>query len=108
MDVVMADAPPKFRMLLSRSWAAKLKGTLQMDLSYAMIPIFGMHRLLYRENRLAYMINNKENPENHPIYSIDTYMGSSMLFNKVGPKRMSPRQATVEVADQTIKVHKQI
>ena len=32
MDVVMVDVPPKFGMLLSRSWEAKLKGTLQMDL----------------------------------------------------------------------------
>ena len=35
MDVVVADFPPKFGMLLSRSWATKLKGTLQMDMSYA-------------------------------------------------------------------------
>ena len=49
MDVVVADIPPKFRMLLSRSWAAKLKGALQMDMSYATIPIFGEQRRLYRE-----------------------------------------------------------
>ena len=41
MDMVVADVPPKFRMLLSRSWVAKLEGMLQMDLSYAMIPVFG-------------------------------------------------------------------
>ena len=41
MDMVVADVPPKFGMLLSRSWAAKLKGTLQMDLSYTTIPVFG-------------------------------------------------------------------
>ena len=28
MDVVVADIPPKFMMLLSRSWASKLKGSL--------------------------------------------------------------------------------
>jgi hypothetical protein len=28
MDVVVADIPPKYGMLLSRSWGAKLKGTL--------------------------------------------------------------------------------
>jgi hypothetical protein len=28
MDVVVADIAPKFGMLLSKSWAAKLKGTL--------------------------------------------------------------------------------
>ena len=42
MDVVVADIPPKFGMLLSRSWATKLKGALQMDMSYATIHVFGM------------------------------------------------------------------
>jgi hypothetical protein len=32
MDIVAADVPPKFGMLLSRSWIKKLGGTLQMDL----------------------------------------------------------------------------
>ena len=62
MDVVVADVPPKFRMLLSRSWATKLKGTFQMDLSHATILVFGKQRRLYRENCLAYMISNKDNP----------------------------------------------
>ena len=33
------------------------------------------------------MINNGENPENHPIYYDDTDMGSSMLFNEAGPQK---------------------
>ena len=37
------------------------------------------------------MINNKENPEKHPIYSVDTDMGSSMLFNEVGPQKDEPK-----------------
>ena len=50
MDVVVADITPKFGMLISRSWAKKVGGTLQMDLSYATIPIFGgENRRLYRE-----------------------------------------------------------
>ena len=32
MDIVVADVPTKFGMLLSRSWASKLKGTMQMDI----------------------------------------------------------------------------
>jgi hypothetical protein len=48
MDVVMVDIPTKFGMLLSRSWATKLKGTLQMDMLYATIPGFGQDRWLYR------------------------------------------------------------
>ena len=35
MDVVVAYIPPKFGVLLSRSWTSKLKGSLQMDMSYA-------------------------------------------------------------------------
>ena len=58
-----------------------------MELSYATIPIFGTQRRLYRKNRLAYMISNRENPENNPIYSVDSDMGSSMLFNEVGPQK---------------------
>ena len=47
MDVVVVDIPPKFVMLLSRSWAAKLKGDFQMDMSYATIPVFGVQRRLF-------------------------------------------------------------
>jgi hypothetical protein len=81
MDVVVADIPPKFGMLLSRSWAAKLKGTLQMDMSYATIPVFGQDRRLYREVLLKYMVSNKSQPSNHPIYSVETELGSSIFFN---------------------------
>ena len=40
MDIIVADIPPHFCMLLSRSWFRKLGGTLQMDLSYATIHVF--------------------------------------------------------------------
>ena len=36
------------------------------------------------------MINNRENPENHPIYSVDNDMDSSMLFKEVGPQKDEP------------------
>lgn len=41
MDVVVANIPPKYDMLLSRSWGAKLQGSLQLDMSYATISVFG-------------------------------------------------------------------
>ena len=81
MDIMVADVPAKFGMLLSRSWSAKLKGTMQMDFSYATIPIFGVQIKLYRENRLKYMINIKESPKNHPIYVVDIEMGLSIFYN---------------------------
>jgi hypothetical protein len=80
MDIVVADIPPKFGCLLSRSWMKRLGGTLQMDLSYATIPIFGgVNKRLYRESQLAYVINDEQNPTNHPIYSIDMGMGYCIL-----------------------------
>jgi hypothetical protein len=41
MDIIVADVSPKLDMLLSRSWIKKLGGTLQMDLTYATILVFG-------------------------------------------------------------------
>jgi ribonuclease HI len=80
MDIVVADAPPKFGMLLSRYWIKILGGTLQMDLSYATIPMFGgEHRRMYREAQLAYIISDEANPTNHPIFSLDTDLGYNML-----------------------------
>jgi hypothetical protein len=80
MDIVVADVPPKFGMLLSRSWIKRLGGTLHMDLTYATIPVFGgEHRRLYREAQLAYIISDEADPTNHPIFSLDIDLGSSLL-----------------------------
>jgi len=90
MDVVVADILPKFCMLLSRSWAAKLKGNLHMDMSYATIPIFGQDKHLYREVLLKYMVSSKTQPNNHPIYSIETEVGSSILYNDLSFEEEEP------------------
>ena len=39
MNVLVLDIPDTWGMLLSREWAAKLGGSIQMDLSYATIAI---------------------------------------------------------------------
>jgi len=50
MDIMVVYLPPNFGMLLLRSWIKRLGGTLQMDLTYATIPLLGgEHRRLYRE-----------------------------------------------------------
>ena len=41
MDIVVADIPPKYGMLLSHSRGEKLKGSLQLDMSFATISVFG-------------------------------------------------------------------
>ena len=60
IDIVVADLPLKYGMLLSRSWGAKLKGTLQLDMSYATIPIFGQHRRLYTETDEIHCHHSRE------------------------------------------------
>jgi hypothetical protein len=80
MDILVADVPPKLGMILSRYWIKILGGTLQMDLTYATISVFGgEHRRLYREDQLAYIISDEENPTNHPIFSLDIDLGSIFL-----------------------------
>jgi hypothetical protein len=80
MDIVVADVPPKFDMLLSRSWIKKLGGTLQMDITYATILVFGgEHRRLYKEAQLAYIVSDEADPTNNPIFALDTDLGSSLL-----------------------------
>jgi hypothetical protein len=50
MDIVVADVPLKFGILFSRAWIKRPGGTLQNDLSYATVPVFGgEQRRLYRE-----------------------------------------------------------
>jgi hypothetical protein len=72
MDVVVADIPPKYGMLLSRSWGAKLGGSIQLDMTYAMIPVFGgQFTRLYRETRMTFTVSDPKNPTNHPVYIAD-------------------------------------
>ena len=80
MDIVVADIPPKFGLLLSWSWSKRLGVTLHMDLTYATIPMFaGETKRMYRENQLAYIISKESNSMNHPIYAVDTDLGSCIL-----------------------------
>jgi ribonuclease HI len=88
MDIVVANVPPKFGMLLSRSWIKILGGTLHMDLTYATITMFwGEHRRLYMEVQFVYIISDEANPTNHPIFALDTNLGSSILKLTDAPKR---------------------
>jgi hypothetical protein len=51
-----------------------------MDLTYATILVFGgEHRRLYREDQLAYIVSDEADPTNHPIFFLDTDLGS-ILF----------------------------
>jgi len=80
MDTIVADIPPKFDMILSRTWVKKIGGSLKMDLTYATIPIFeGEYKRIYREVILAYIVSDHQNPRNHPIYVVEDEIGSSIF-----------------------------
>ena len=81
MDIVVADIPPKYGMLLSRSWGAKLGGSIQLDMSYATISVFGQPKRLYRETLMKYLVSSHEKPENFPVYSVHSDMDSFILYN---------------------------
>ena len=81
MDIVVANIPPKYGMLLSRSWGAKLGGSLQLDMSYATISVFGQPKKLYREALMKYVVSSQQKPENFPIYSVHSDMDSFILYN---------------------------
>ena len=80
MDIAVGDILPKFGLLLSHSWSKRLGGTLQMDITYATIPMFGGEtKRLYRENQFTYIINNAKNFINHPIYAVDIDFGACVM-----------------------------
>jgi hypothetical protein len=68
MDVFIVDIPAKYGMLFSRSWGANLGGSLQLDMTYATILIFGgQFTRLYRETRLEYTVSDPQNPNNYEV-----------------------------------------
>jgi len=100
MDIVVADIPSKYGMLLSRSWGAKLQGSLQLDMSYATISIFGQPKRLYRETLMRYVVSSQGKPQNFPIYSVYLDMDSFILYNA----EIDPPHGIKVLADETEKI----
>jgi ribonuclease HI len=100
MDVVVADIPPKFGLLFSCSWRKRLGGTLQMDISYATIPVFGGEvNRIYRENHLTYIISDEKSSVNHPIYALDIDFGACIL--QIDDSQLAPLHLTKPTNQQT-------
>ena len=103
MDIVVANVPPKFGMLLSRGWIKRLGGTLQNDLSYAIVLVFGGEsRRLYRESQLAYIISDDKNPTKHPIYTVDIDFGACILQIEESQKASLQIRKPVDQAEHDI------
>ena len=80
MDIVVADIPARFSMLLSRSWGTKIGGSVKLDLTYATIPIFGgQERRLYRETRFVKKVTKVDDSVNSLVYSREGDFSCLML-----------------------------
>lgn len=69
MDIVVANIPPRFGMLLYRSWGSKVAGSIKLDLTYATFPTFGgKERRLYRESIFVKAMTLAKGSNNSPVY----------------------------------------
>jgi hypothetical protein len=81
MDIVVVDVPTNYGMLLSRTWSGKVGGTIHMDMAYATLPVFGGENIrLYQKTQFSYVVSDKNNPRNHPIYATNEYLGYCILL----------------------------
>jgi hypothetical protein len=69
-------------------------------MSYATIPVFSQERTLYREVFLKYMVSRKTQPNNHPIYSVNTKVGSSIFYNYLSFEEGEP--TTVMIVEDKV------
>ena len=71
MDIVVEDMPPKFSILLYRSWMEKLNGEMKKNMSYITFSVFGGEtRRLHHEPLMQFMISNKDKLVNHLEYTV--------------------------------------
>ena len=81
MEILVADITHKYGILLYRSWGENVHRSLQLDMSYATISVFGQPKKLYRETLMKYMVSNAARSINYPIYATPTDLDSFILCN---------------------------
>ena len=65
VDVVVANVPGRYDMLLERNWAKMMGETMKMDMKYSTLPMFvGETKRLYREDTFSYVISDESVPIN--------------------------------------------
>lgn len=112
MDVVVDDIPPKYGLLLSRSWGAKLQGSLQLDMSYATISVFGHPKKLYSKTLMKYVVSTQERPQNFHIYSVHSDIDSFIFYNAETNQEdtsnnitAKPKEIAILKENQNVQIH---
>ncbi|KAH9323752.1 hypothetical protein KI387_018391, partial [Taxus chinensis] len=78
LDVVIVNFPTKWGMLLSRKWAVSVSGSVQMDMSYATIPIKGSLVKIYGEKKMLHLIEDPNNASYEVLFAdvdVDKFIG---------------------------------
>jgi hypothetical protein len=97
MDVVFIDVPNARGMLLSRKWAASLRGILQMDLSYASIPTCDntFFRLNTKQEK-KYHVEYPKDPMNELVYEMENLGNYAILSNSLAPIKENFKEERVD------------
>lgn len=112
IDIVVTDIPPTYAMLLSRSWGAKLQGSLQLEMLYATISVFGHAKKLYGETLIKYVMSTEERPQNFLIYSMHSDIDSFIPYNAESNQGNTsdnimegPKEIMVTEENQSVQIH---
>ena len=54
---------------------------MQMDMTYATIPVFNQNRRIYRESHMKFTVTSQDRPQNSPLYSVNTSLDYFIMFN---------------------------
>ena len=54
---------------------------MQIDITYATIPVFSQPRRLYREAHMKFIVRNPKKPKKFLLYSVHTDLNSFILYN---------------------------
>ena len=68
MDILVIDVPDKWGMLLSRKWDVYLGGSIQMDWTYAIVPLSEYTMVnFHSEKEKKHHVENPKKPSNEYV-----------------------------------------
>ena len=72
MDILVINVTHKWGMFLSRKWVADLGGSIQMDCTYATVPLSKDTMVkLHSEKEKKHHVENPKKPSNEYVYHTD-------------------------------------
>lgn len=99
MDILVIDVPDARGMLLSRKWGVTLGGNIQMDLSYATIPISeNVLVKLHREREMKHHVEDPNEPMNEFIPQMGELENYAICSNFLVSTKENFKDQKIELA----------